>query len=214
MLDLTMVPSPEHPEDNSGLGRTAFLARRVQQGDLAGFEELYERTAPALYAWATLRTPAGVDPGDLLGEVWLRAVERLRTHDGENHEFRAWIFGIAKNVLLQLLRARSNDRTVSRSGLGLGGATTNGIEDVPGAVTSISQRLAREDTIRRCLEYAQRLDATDRDLFVHCGIEGSSCAEAATRLGLGGAAAAKRWQRLRAELREKAWVRELLLEVA
>ena len=23
-----MVPSPEHPEDNSGLGRTAFLARR------------------------------------------------------------------------------------------------------------------------------------------------------------------------------------------
>ncbi len=212
MLVVTMVAA-EDTGGSESLHRTAFLARGVQRGDRAHFEELYARTAPALYAWAVLRTPAGVDPGDLLGEVWLRAVERLRTHDGENHEFRAWIFGIAKNVLLQLLRARRNDRTQRRAGHGGSGLSTNGLDQVPESVSSISQKLAREDSIRLFLEYAQRLDGTDRDLLVHCGIEGSSCNEAATRIGVGGEAAAKRWQRLRAELREKHWVRELLLEV-
>lgn len=211
MLDRTMVAA----EDTGGadpLGRTAFLARGVQRGETAHFEELYARTAPALYAWAALRAPANVDPGDILGEVWLRAMERLRTHDGANHEFRAWIFGIAKNVLLQVLRVRRDDRT-ARAGYGAPGCSSNGIDQVPESVTSIGQRLAREDTVRCFVEYAQKLDAADRDLLVHCGVEGGTCTDAATRIGMGAEAASKRWQRLRAELRDKAWVRELLLEV-
>jgi RNA polymerase sigma factor (sigma-70 family) len=207
-----MKAVPETPGDDDS-GRTGFLARAVQQGDHERFDELYARTAPALYAWAVLRAPASVDAGDILGEVWLRAVERLRTHDGENYEFRAWIFGIAKNVLLQVLRTRGNDRTRLNSGCGANGLSTNALEHIPESVTSISQRLAREDTVRRFLEYAQLLDTDDRDLLVHCGVEGNTCTEAARRLGLGDEVAAKRWQRLRVELRSRAWVRELLLVV-
>jgi len=213
MLDRSMVAA--EGEDTRGAhapARTAFLARSVQRGELAHFEELYARTAPALYAWAALRAPANVDPGDILGEVWLRAVERLRTHDGANHEFRAWIFGIAKNVLLQVLRVRRDDRT-ARYGHPTVGCSTNGIDQVPESVTSIGQRLAREDVVRCFVDYAHGLDVADRDLLVHCGVEGGTCTEAATRIGMGVEAAAKRWQRLRADLRDKSWVRELLLEI-
>jgi RNA polymerase sigma factor (sigma-70 family) len=199
--------------DDEASGRTAFLARAAQRGDFSVFEELYARTAPALYAWAVLRAPADVDAGDILGEVWLRAMERLHTHDGENHEFRAWIFGIAKHVLLQVLRARGNQRTSARFDRSAGWMSTNGLEQLPESVTSISQRLAREDTVLRFVEYAQRLDAADRDLLVHCGVEGGTCSEAATRMGLSNEAATKRWQRLRAELRDTGWVRSLLLVI-
>jgi len=213
MLDGTMVPAVELPGEDRDLGRTAFLARGVQRGDSSLFDELYARTAPSLYAWAVLRSPASVDPGDIIGEVWLRAVAGLRTHDGANYEFRAWIFGIAKNVLLQFLRVRRNDRTVTRTGIGPHGVSTNALDQLPESVTSISRRLAHEDSIRLLHEYADRLDATDRELLVHCGIEGSTCTDVATRIGIATEAATKRWQRLRADLRDKAWIRGLILEV-
>jgi RNA polymerase sigma-70 factor (ECF subfamily) len=198
---------------DEGPKHTAWLARAVQRGDVGRFDELYAHTAPALYAWAALRAPPSVDPGDILGEVWLRAIERLRSHDSENCEFRAWIFGIAKHVLLQVLRMRGRDRAPSRLGGGASGGSSGGLDQLPDSVTSISQRLAHEDSMRCFLDYAKRLESTDRDLLVHCGVEGGTCRDAATRLGLTDEAATKRWQRLRVELRESPWVRGLLLPV-
>jgi RNA polymerase sigma-70 factor (ECF subfamily) len=193
--------------------RTAELARCVQRGDLSQLEALYVRTAPALYAWAAVRAPADVDPGDVLAEVWVRAIERLSTHDSENHEIRAWLFGIAKNVLLQTLRSRGGRGRTRGSGFGPLGGSTNGLDRVPDSVTSISRKVATEECIRRFLDYATDLDVTDRELLVHCGLEGTACVEVARRLAIGGDAATKRWQRLRAELRQKPWVRGLLLQV-
>lgn len=196
----------EHGSDDEG--RTAFLARCVQRGDRAKFEELYTRTAPALYAWASLRARPGVDVGDVVGEVWLRAYDRLRTHDGENHEFRAWIFGIAKNVMLQEWRTRLNARVVAENA---SDESTGRLCELPDSVTSVRETLARDDSIRRFVEYARGLDPVRRDLLLLCGLEGLPCTEAAVRLGIGAEAATKAWQRLRADLRERAWVRDLLL---
>lgn len=204
-----MASSVKTGEDGNDDRRMASLARRAQTGDLSSFDELYSRTAPGLYAWAALRAPPDIDPGDILGEVWLRAIARLRTHDGGNYAFRAWLFGIAKNVLLQVLRTRRNEPATKK----LGSGSMSGLDQVPDSVTSISQRLAREDTIERFLDYARRLDVADRDLLLYCAVEGETCTDAAIRLGLGSEAAAKRWQRLRAELRDKTWVHELLLEL-
>ncbi len=191
---------------------TADLARAAQAGDARQFERLYERVAPQLWAWAALRAPADVEPGDLLGEVWLRAVQSLRTHDAESHEFRAWLFGIAKHVLLQVLRERSR---APRANASAGSSTLAGSLDAcPQSVTAVSTRLARDEALAAFLERVRALDPTDRDILVHCGLEGFTCVETATRLGLSAEAATKRWQRLRAELRDAAWVRELLLESA
>lgn len=187
------------------------LANAAQRGDRARFEELYRRVGPALYAWASLRVPRDVDSGDLLGDVWLHAVQCLPTHDSANQEFRAWIFGIAKNVLKETLRQRVRARA---HGLQLppgAGAATSRIESVPESVTSISCRLARDESVQRFLEYCRRLEAEDRDLVVYCALEGFTCVEAATRMGISSEAATKRWQRLRAQLREAGWVKDLLL---
>lgn len=204
-----MATHANEPGSGEDEGRTAFLARCVQGGDRTKFEELYARTAPALYAWASLRARAGVDVGDVVGEVWLRAYDRLRTHDGENHEFRAWIFGIAKNVMLQHMRTLRDARVIAENA---GDGSTDRLGAEPDSVTSIRETLARDDSIRRFVEYARGLDATRRDLLLLCGLEGLPCTEAAVRLGIGAEAATKAWQRLRADLRERAWVRDLLLD--
>jgi DNA-directed RNA polymerase specialized sigma24 family protein len=69
---------------------------------MASFEELYARVAPALHAWSSLRAPRGVDPGDIVGETWLRALRSLSPGVGD-HEFGVDL-RVAKNVLLQTLR--------------------------------------------------------------------------------------------------------------
>ena len=189
-------------------GRTAWLAHAVQGGDMARFEELYARVAPALHAWSTLRAPRGVDPGDIVGETWLRALRSLQDQSVGDHEFRGWIFGVAKHVLLQTLRKQP--REASRSTLADPDASRSPLENCPEVITSISARLARDEALSAFLERAREFDPIDRELLVHCGLEGSVCAVAATRLGISSEAATKRWQRLRAELRATPWVQALL----
>jgi len=175
---------------------------------MASFEELYARVAPALHAWSSLRAPRGVDPGDIVGETWLRALRSLQAQSVGDHEFRAWIFGVAKNVLLQTLRRLP--REVFRSTPADPAASRSPLENCPEVITSISARLARDEALSAFLERARDFDTIDRELLVHCGLEGSVCAVAATRLGISSEAATKRWQRLRAELRATPWVQALL----
>lgn len=180
------------PDDE--LPRTEALVLAFQQGADSSFDQLYARLAPALYAWAVLRAPRGIEPGDLLGETWLRAVRSVHEFDPGRASFRAWIFGIAKKVLLHELRALARrDTTHEASGRDLSG--------VPEGVTSLSLRCAREESMLRFLERIGGLAREERELVLYCGLEGSSCREAATRMGLTEEATLKRWQRLRAELR-------------
>ena len=176
------------------------------------FEDLFEEVAPALYAWAELRIRpalrARLDPQDLVQEVWLRGQDRFRHFDERGIAFRAWIFRIGKNVLLEALRAARTAALVS--GPGSTGSGSFGLDRIPQSVTSFTQRLAREDSVRAFLAHAESLHETDRMLLIHCGLEGEACAEAALKLGLTEDAAIKRWQRLRAKLREAPWARALL----
>jgi RNA polymerase sigma factor (sigma-70 family) len=176
------------------------------------FEALYADVAPALYAWAELRIRpslrARLEPQDLVQEVWLRGRKNFGTFDERGVSFRAWAFRIGKNILMEVLRALRSDPNPQ------GGGTCEGwsrsLDAIPEAVTSFTQRLAREDSVRAFLAQADALDETDRMLLVHCGLEEESCAKAAVMLGLSEDAAIKRWQRLRAKLRELPWSRALL----
>ncbi|MBL8858347.1 MAG: sigma-70 family RNA polymerase sigma factor [Planctomycetes bacterium] len=176
------------------------------------FEDRYAEVAPALYAWAELRIRPSMrsrlESQDLLQEVWLRGKKAYSRYDESTDGFRAWAFRIGKNVLMEALRAMRHE-VLSMPGL----SPTNkmlALEGVPQDVTSFTQRLANEDSIREFLKHVQALDESDRMLLIHCGLEGETCAEAASKLGLSEDAAIKRWQRLKAKLREKPWSRSLL----
>jgi RNA polymerase sigma factor (sigma-70 family) len=175
------------------------------------FEQLFAESAPALYAWAELRIRpnlrARLDPQDLVQEVWLRGMLGFARFDERGVSFRAWAFRIGKNVLMEALRATRNDIVDTP-----GGVTSRmlALERVPQDVTSFTQRVAREESERAFLSEAGSLAEVDRMLLVHCGLEGETCAQAATKLGLSEDAAIKRCQRLKARLRGESWSRAIL----
>jgi len=199
-----MPPHPQGPEDYDG---TRDIVRRARERGADGFRELYERIAPSLVAWGRLRAGgkglSSSDVEDLLQEIWLRAFEEFPAYDEARSSFRAWIFGIAKNVLYEAWRqgVRRTDSTPSAAASALGAW--------PDVATTIRTRLARDEAVETLLARAERFDPLDRKLLLHCGFEGMSCAEAARQLGLGAEAASKRWQRLRSRLAERPF-RELL----
>jgi RNA polymerase sigma-70 factor, ECF subfamily len=183
---------------------TQSLAREAQGGRLERLGDLYSRILPSLYAWARLRIRPEyrrvVSPEDLVQEVWLRGAQAFGSFDATKASFRAWIFTVAKNVLFEVQRrAWKQTREVTPEGSTSGHRALN---DVPADVTSLTQRVQRDEGVRIFLERVAELDEDDRKTLIHCGLEELSLREAAERLDITRDAVAKRWQRLRERMRE------------
>lgn len=184
----------------------------AKDGNSEAFAQLYEHLVPALLTWAELRIrPAQrshLEPVDLVQEVWLRAWRQLDAYDAENVPFRFWVFRVAKNVLLEAVRA------ASRRSRGQAGPSTRlfALQNVPDDVTAVSKRMVRDESLGAFQERIEALDEEDRTLVVHCGLEGLPHKEVAERMGLSAEAVTKRWQRLRAKLEEQGVPSTLLAE--
>jgi RNA polymerase sigma factor (sigma-70 family) len=195
-------PLPDHPSDES---ITRRLVRDAQSGVASAMTPLYERLAPALYGWAVLRIPREVrgrlEPDDLMQDVWVRALGAYGSYDPDRGPFRPWLFQVAKYTLLDALR-RLRVRPAPRQEPeeGEDGARLSQLAD---EATAVSRQVARRDDVGAFLRRVAALPDDEQALVVHHGMEGLSLGEAAERLGIGKAAAQKRWQRLRARLVEE-----------
>lgn len=210
---------PDQEEDGAAREReaapstqslTELLARSAQSGDLARFEELYARVAPSLFAWISLRLGAEVrrrlEPEEVAQETWCRALELFGNFDPERSSFRAWLHGIAKNVLFECLRRLRRAEPRPHGAL----QASSIISARPDSATNVTRRVARDDALQRFLDRVGLMGEEDRQLVIHCGLEGLNSEEAAERMGLKPATVAKRWQRLRAELQERGVAGDLL----
>ena len=168
------------------------------------FSTLYAAVAPRLFAWASLHVGSGLrtrlDPEDLMQEVACRSFARFSTFDRRKGKFDQWLFGIARNVLLQTLeRASRRESNATADWL-----TTGSIHQVPDEATSVTRRIARDEELQRFLSLIAELPDEDRDLMLYRGLEGLPHGQVATLLGIDERLAAKRWERLRGRVRESA----------
>ncbi len=184
----------------------------AREGGSESFGILYERIAPALHTWAEIRirphVRAWLEPGDLVQEVWCRALRSFDDFDAASGNFRYWVFRIAKHVLLEAVR-----RAGSPAAGGAAGGTTerqSAIGQAPDVVTGVSRRLARQEELGRFRAWVGALEREERELLLHHGMEGLTHAETADRMGLSADAVAKRWQRLRTRLGDSQVPRDVL----
>jgi RNA polymerase sigma-70 factor (ECF subfamily) len=204
-------PAPSEAERLRAL-ETAHLAREAKAGGSESFTVLYERIAPALYAWADIRIRPGLrawlEPGDLVQEVWCRALRVFDQFDPDKVSFRYWVFRVAKNVLLESVRKVGSAAYATQPA----GSTARlfALGQVPDSITGVSRRLSRQEELGRFRDWVAELDREDRDLLLHHGLEGLSHSEVGERLDLGVEAVAKRWQRLRKNLEQQVLPREVL----
>jgi len=182
----------------NGAPSTDGLAARLAAGNTGELGELHARVAPAVYGWALVRIPAGLrarlDPEDVLQEVLCRILARAGEFDASRGSFRSWVFGFARRVLHEALRRCAQD--------GAGGERL-GLTDLallPEEATSLTRRVARDETLRVFARRIEGLEAEERRLILLRGLEGLEHEDVAKELGITPTAAAKRWQRLRERL--------------
>ena len=183
-------------------GRTGGDAPGDGSGDALGhaFSTELQGVLPRLQVWARLRLRdrVDIDADDFVQEVCVRAWSLHGKRDPAA-PFAAWLFRIAKFVLLEISRSLRRSRALG-VGRGVEGAdpTLGGVAD---ALTTLSKRVARRIDAEAFVASLPELEVTDEQVLLLCGLEGVGPSEAAQRLGLSKDMVTKRWQRLREKLR-------------
>lgn len=196
--------------DSSATNR---LLRRVADGDTQGWGDLLTRHEGRLRRMIAFRLDprlqGRVDPGDVLQEVYLAAFRGLEGYLRQPAmPFYLWLRGIAGNKLLELHRhhlgtpMRDARREVSLYRGPLPEATSAALAArLLGRLTRPSQAAIRAEAKLRLQEALNAMDPVDREVLALRHFEHLSGAEAAGVLGIGAAAASKRYLRALERLR-------------
>lgn len=83
-------------------GRVVASART---GDGQAFAQLYESMNRRVFAFVSYR--GAIDPEGMVNDVFLKVFTKLDTFDGNEIQFMAWVFKIARNTLIDESRSRS-----------------------------------------------------------------------------------------------------------
>lgn len=89
--------------DQSGDFQATLIAARA--GAEWAWRDLYAGIAPAVLRY--LRARGAPEPEDLLGDVFVQVVRKIDQFSGDDGDFRAWVFTIARNRLVDTARSRA-----------------------------------------------------------------------------------------------------------
>jgi RNA polymerase sigma-70 factor (ECF subfamily) len=106
--------------------RERALRQAVLGGDEDAWRALYDRGFGPLLTF--VRRRSGGDEHrveEVLQEVWMAAVRRLRRFDPDRGPFEAWVLGIARNVLRNRWRADRREETGPADPAGLTAPTAD-----------------------------------------------------------------------------------------
>ena len=81
----------------------------AREGDVPALGEMYRAFQPSLVRYLRANAPDAAD--DLASETWIDVAGGLRRFDGDEHDFRRWLFTIARRRLLDERRKLSRRRT-------------------------------------------------------------------------------------------------------
>lgn len=89
------------------------LIKKAQRGDTRAFGDLYESYAPVIFRYLYAHLEGQMDAEDLTGEVFLKAWQALPKYTQRGAPFLAFLFRIARNVLVD--HYRQSNRLESKS---------------------------------------------------------------------------------------------------
>ena len=155
-------------------------AEQARQGDQRAFGVLVERHSRSVFRLAFRMTQNEQDAEDLVQETFLKAYKQLHRFDGRS-AFGTWLYRIAANCSLDLIRARKNRRERQTT---LTSETTDWLDRVAAPDPS-PERLARSGQVANLLKPAlAQLTELERTAFVLRHYEGRGIEEIAGVLGV------------------------------
>jgi len=155
-------------------------AEAASKGDQQAFRVLVERHSRSIFRLAFRMTGNETDAEDMVQETFLRAWKQMHRFDGRA-SFSTWVYRIAANCSLDLIRSRKVRG--EQQPIGEGGREQGGIE-LPAGDPS-PERLARSEQVARLLGPAlEELSEMERAAFLLRHYEGCDTEEIARALGV------------------------------
>jgi RNA polymerase sigma-70 factor, ECF subfamily len=149
------------------------LVARAQTGEADAIGHLYDQHQAEIFRYLWARVGERALAEDLTGEVFMRMLTGLPGYRPSAAPFRAWLYQIARNLLIDHYR-----KTGKRTMVSLQQSET--VKDhSPDLVTLVDQRLTME-RVHRALT---GLDAAQRDVVTLRFLSGLSLQEVAQTLG-------------------------------
>jgi RNA polymerase sigma-70 factor (ECF subfamily) len=180
----------------------ADLVRRAQDSDYAAFSRLVEKYRSRIYSLALRITGTPADAEEVTQGAFLSVVENLSGFRGESR-FSTWLYRVAANRALKVIRARDQRREEPAQGEGEESFATVPRPEHVAPWTASPEVLAGRKQTREILDRAlDRLDEKHRAVFLLRDLEGLSTEETAQALGLSVANVKVRLLRARLQLRE------------
>lgn len=163
--------------------RLARLTKKAQQGDLQAFRALYQALYPIVSRYVSRRLTGRADTEDVVSHVFERLTARLPEISRRKGGVLAFACGIARNRMVDVLRARKP-----------GVCLQDVLDELIDPRTPLTELLDQEEkvTLSRCVA---GLSPQLREMFALRYSDGLSCAAIAELTGLPEAAVRKRFSR-------------------
>jgi RNA polymerase sigma-70 factor (ECF subfamily) len=139
----------------------ATLLARYAQGDVECLDELVERYRKALFSWFLGMTGSHSDAEDLFQDLWIRVIKNADRF--KDVSFRAWMWQIARNLLIDFRRKKKCDFSLDE---------VSDEEDHPLLETLVAkgptpqQDVERTDMALKAMKAVGQLPAVQREVFL------------------------------------------------
>jgi RNA polymerase sigma-70 factor (ECF subfamily) len=139
----------------------AELLAAYVQGDVADLDLLVARYRQSLFTWFLGMTGSRSDAEDLFQDVWVRVIRNAARF--EDISFRAWMWQIARNLLIDFRRKRKPNISLD---------AVDDDEDQPlleklvAKEASPGEEAERMDMARKAMQAVDRLPAVQREVFL------------------------------------------------
>ena len=130
------------------------LMLRIRSGETATLAELFERHNRQVYGFFYRMTGSREISEDLVQEVFLRILRYRETYQPKT-SFSAWMYGIARNALIDMMRKRRPEATFDDSG-----------PEIPAREPSVDDRLRSQQEVEMVRRALASLPADKREVLI------------------------------------------------
>lgn len=162
--------------------REKYLLYRIQsRKDPVAYAEMYDRYVTSIYRFVFFKVSNHEDAEDITADVFLKAWHYVTEHS-EIQSFRAIIYRIARNLVIDLYRRRSHEPTVQL-------VESSNDEEETGSVMQGSDagaaalKMQNAQDHARVLQAIARLKEEYREVLLFRFVDGLSAGEVADILG-------------------------------
>jgi RNA polymerase sigma factor (sigma-70 family) len=166
--------------------------------DPGAFESFYREHREAVKRFVARRVADPYLVADLTAEVFVAALQSARGYDARRGAPRAWLLGIARNVVATESRRAAHELSAEAAAAGAGRALLRADD-----LVELHERIDAEATARSLYQEMSRISARDRAVLELVALDGLSLREAAAALDISQVAARVRLHRARRRLQDQ-----------